>query len=129
MRAEVIDRQLRLTLKTGGSTFGLDGTDCSKRDQGYSVSIFPRYGKVVNGKLLERELELYWIDRESLQVFHREDLALGTWYDEQEDKTYLDIVVIVDHKERALELGRQYHQKAIWDFKNKEEIFLKRLTK
>lgn len=123
---KLIDRQLEVTLKNGGSTFNSIGIDFTERCQGYAVSIFPEHGVVVEGKIDRKDLEFYWKSILPLRAFSAQKLAVGTWYSGREDKTYLDISMIVDNKERAILLGLMNNQKAIWDFGKKEEIFLNR---
>jgi hypothetical protein len=50
------------------------------------------------------------------------NVSIGTWYDQETDTTFLDISFTTTDRERAIELGRQFNQKAIYDLNALEEI-------
>jgi len=49
-------------------------------------------------------------------------LAIGTWLDAEDGRTYLDIVVIVAERELAVSEGRKYNQIGIFDLRRKKLI-------
>jgi len=49
---------------------------------------------------------------------------VGVWVAEKEQRIYFDVTEHVESLSDALYKGAQRKQKAIWDCKNKEEIFI-----
>ncbi len=49
---------------------------------------------------------------------------IGIWTDKSAKVVYYDITVRKRYLEHALELARQYNQKAIWDIANNKAIYL-----
>lgn len=61
--------------------------------------------------------------KENMEIIKGLDSAyLGAWIDE--GITYIDISVLVENKEDALELGKINNQLAIYDLKNNKSIYL-----
>ena len=61
--------------------------------------------------------------KENMEIVKGLDNAyLGAWIDE--GITYIDISVLVENKEDALELGKVNNQLAIYDIENNESIYL-----
>lgn len=46
---------------------------------------------------------------------------MGTWFDEESGKTYLDISATVPHK-NAIDLGKQYNQKEVFNLETKKPV-------
>lgn len=55
---------------------------------------------------------------------HNEINAFGGWYDRESGKYYYDATIIVEDKDKAIEIGRLNNQLAIFDLANLEEIRL-----
>lgn len=61
--------------------------------------------------------------KENMEIVKKLDNAyLGAWIDE--GITYIDISVLVENKEDAMELGKVNNQLAIYDIENNESIYL-----
>lgn len=103
-----------------GSTFTLDGRNMAGQDKA-SVSIFPDRSKVVEGDITKEDLSSYIEDNKKVFEGNEDVLAVGTWFDSGSNQTYIDISATLD-REIAINLGKQYNQKAVWDLKSNEEI-------
>ena len=103
-----------------GSTFTLDGINQAGQEK-TSVSIFPERSKIVEGDISAEDLEAFVKDNNDLFEGNEDVISVGTWFDANDNKTYIDVAATVD-KEVGIELGKQYNQKAVWDLKNMEEI-------
>ena len=109
----IIDR----TEKNGGATYhGADGF--LKGSKKYSVSIYPSRSTVVD-ELTTTELERF-IGR-NVDILSHDDNSLGTWKDES-GKVWMDVVRTIDNRERAIELGIENNQIAIYGLENGELI-------
>ena len=107
--------------KNGGSTFSLDGKDMSGQPKA-SVSIFPERTKLVEGETVtEEDIDSFVEENKDLFEGNEDVLTVGTWYDSESGKTYIDVITVTD-KESAVKLGRQYNQKAVWDLEFSKEI-------
>jgi hypothetical protein len=49
---------------------------------------------------------------------------IGVWYDKDKDVTYVDGVEHVTDLIKAIQLGREYNQDAIYDIAHKSEIYV-----
>jgi hypothetical protein len=107
-----------------GSTYTLDGVDQAGKPKA-SVSIFNERSEVVDGEMTEAELtqklqEFYEKNKDILEG-NEDILAIGTFYDAESGKTYIDISSVLD-KEVATELGKEYNQISVWDLQFMKEI-------
>lgn len=93
----------------------------------YAVSIYPDREVRISGKILSQNDVLQFISKNSdifrEDIFLRDDVALGTWYHDA-GISYLDVVVVTTSKAKAIKLGRQHQQLAIFGLKNLETISL-----
>jgi|13_taG_2_1085334.scaffolds.fasta_scaffold00069_5 hypothetical protein len=103
-----------------GSTFKLDGTNAAGQP-GSSVSIFPERSEVFDGELTEEKLEAFKEANKDLLDGNGDILAIGTWFDAKSGQTYLDISSVVDEAS-AVELGKQYNQKSVFNLQTFEEV-------
>lgn len=55
---------------------------------------------------------------------HSPERIVGYWFDEAEGQGYFDIGYNVNTERQAVELAKTYNQKAYWDYKHKDAIFL-----
>jgi len=103
-----------------GSTFSLFFG--SQADQPLFVySPFPELAAVISEDLTRAHLMEYIIGRlEVLKLDPR--MAIGTWLDTEDGRTYIDIVVIVPEKELAVSEGRKYNQIGVFDLRRKKLI-------
>ena len=49
-------------------------------------------------------------------------LYLGGWF--KDNKFYLDISIVENNREKAINIGKYYNKKAIYDIENKTNIYL-----
>ena len=116
-----VDDQLSAHKEFGGSTFTIEGGNQIGQPKG-SVSIFPDRSKIISGREITKEdIEAFISENKDLFDGNEDILAIGTWFDEESNQTYLDISAVVG-KDKAVELGKQYNQKAIFDLEAVEEI-------
>ena len=103
-----------------GSTFTPDGKNLIGQKK-VSVSIFPERTKIIDGDPTEQDLNQFREDNKDLLEGNEDVLAIGTWFDPESGKTYLDISAAVA-KEPGKKLGKQYNQKGVFDLETKETI-------
>lgn len=85
--------------------------------QGYMVSLQGYEKKCKTEQEIEKAI------MENMEIIKGLDNAyLGAWIDE--GITYIDISVLVDNKEDAMQLGKVNNQLAIYDIQNNESIYL-----
>lgn len=58
----------------------------------------------------------------NMALLHDPRLSIGTWHNDKENSTYLDVVVVLPSRAEAESLGQQYDQQAIFDLFEKKEI-------
>lgn len=116
---------LNLHKKNSGSTYNIKNGDLGGT-KNYSVSIYPERSKIVSGNLSDDEKKFKSTINDYLKS--NSDLlsdsrnSVGTWYDKDANQTYIDVSTTIPSKRQAIELGKQYNQKAVFDLKNFEEI-------
>lgn len=115
----VADMALAAHMENGGSTTHLRWGDLSGVPL-YVVSIYPDLGLIKEGKEIDREEMKGFIERH-MDLFADPRVCFGTWFNEDDGKTYIDINVVLADKEAAIELGRQYNQIAIFNLASFEE--------
>jgi hypothetical protein len=47
---------------------------------------------------------------------------IGGWYNKDNDKCYIDKVIVTSNKNYAIQLGKKYKQISIYDLKTKKEL-------
>ncbi len=102
----------------GGSTTALDG---SVPTGGYVVSPYPDVEEkhpYLTKNILESYIYAY--KYRLAQTKH----YLGTWLDETTSMTYLDVVIVVETLEQAIQIAKRYNQKAIYDLEKGETIYV-----
>ena len=119
---ELKDIKIMEIINNGGATLNKDYNNFSS-SVGYMVSIKGQEVQVNKNDIqgIKREIEK---KREFIQ--NKKGLYIGLWL--EDDIMFVDVSVhIVDYLE-ALEVGRNNDQKAIFDLKNEESIYLNYLT-
>jgi hypothetical protein len=113
-------KKILLTYKEG-ATFGLDFTP-KQFSKGFAVSLtnnsILKWDEKSNREL-KKEVEKI---REMAKGLNLKKYFLGWWVNK--DKGYLDLTIIIKKKDLAMELGKIFGQKAIYDFRNKKVIFI-----
>ena len=113
---------IKKIINNGGATLDKDLKDFSS-NVGFMVSIKGQEAKVNKNDIkgIEREIEK---KREFIK--NKKGLYVGLWL--EDDVMFVDVSIhIVDYLE-ALEVGRENDQKAIFDLKSNESIYLNYIT-
>lgn len=112
----IIDRHL----KFGGSTTVISTGQDMMGAQAYAVSIFKDRELVVLGNANAPTVAKYIRANDDLLSDPRN--ALGTWFNNEDGNTYLDISVLVPRMQDALQLARKHGQIAIFDLRTGTNI-------
>ncbi len=106
--------------KTDGSTFSLYHGNMAGQPY-YSVSIFPDLSKTIIGKQITiDDLKKFIKPYEGLA--RNKNIGIGTWYNPDENKTYLDFVTLVSDEKVAIDLGKRYNQIGLFNLGKMEYI-------
>ena len=87
----------------------------------YAVSLYPDRTAFIPGQQIPIALLTTFIQANQALLEHARN-AVGTWYNREEDITYLDITTLVVEREEAIRLASRYNQVAIHDLKQQVEI-------
>jgi hypothetical protein len=110
---DAVEQILNLHEQSGGATFSLYFASQSGQRL-YSVCIFPERSRIVPGRKISSETLAAYI-RANSALLADPRCCIGTWYNTDTDRTYLDISVTVTNKKLALSLARRYNQEGIFD--------------
>ena len=94
------------------------------KDPLYNVSIYPDPDRAVilpAGQKLTHERVAQFI-ADNRDLLKDPDNSVGTWINDEDGKTYLDISISTPDIKFAKFAGEKYNQKAIWDLKAMENI-------
>jgi len=97
----------------GGSTFSLQSGDLSG-ERLFAVSLFPERTRRVAGPTLSAALILRYIERNA-DLLRDPRVSVGTWFDEEQGVTFLDVSVTLPERTAAEALARRYNQIGIYD--------------
>lgn len=114
-----------LSQANDGSTFNPTRGGDMAGHRRYAVSLFPNRSLEVAGPkeaLTPDIVAKYIADNHDLLTRGRGRLAVGTWYDKDAGKWYVDITATPRSRAHAIYLGKKYNQKAIFDLSKFEEI-------
>lgn len=113
------DEMYQHTMKEGGSTARrgmLGGMKHRTYKSGYQVALGREYEQAVNPN--PKDFKKAYTKAQK-QVGKRD---LGTWMDTSINKIVIEPSEVLSDKQRALKIGRQRKQKAIYGFKEKKEF-------
>ena len=116
---QVVDMALSSHNEYNGSTTHFRWGDLSGIPL-YVVSLFPDLGVIKEGKEISRQ-ELTEFIKRNYELFKDPRVCLGTWYNEADGNTYIDINVVMADKEKAVALGKKYNQISIFNLETFEE--------
>ena len=88
-----------------------------------AVSLYPERTVRINGDEIPSEL-IAGFYRQNADLFQDPRLILGTWYNADEDITYLDIAVVFPQRQEAVSLALTYNQIAVYDLAQEAEVSL-----
>jgi len=103
-----------------GSTHDIQGNNLA-----FQKSLFSVGGVVsveMDGNLTDDLLQKFIDDNREVLETADGRIAVGTWWDSEAKKTWLDITTILDNRESAVQLGTDRNQISIFDLENMEEI-------
>ena len=86
---------------------------------GFAVGVEDGHGTVIDGKTITPQDILDFIDSHQ-ELLNKPNNFIGTWYDEQTQKTYIDVSTAVATEQEAHKLGRANNQYEIFDLKRDE---------
>ena len=121
---EIADTHNSGSVDEGGSTVNAVHGNLGGRQGNYSVSVFPEFSWQTPGRMITPEQVAEYEARLRAQGVDPSspNLSIGTWYNKETNETYFDLAITTTNRERALALGFQYNQVAIFDLGNFEEI-------
>src|SRR5690606_5558071 len=114
--AEIVTR---VTHATNGATFNVRYGNMAGKPY-YAVAVYPQLEEVIDGLPTREQIEEFI--RKHWRLLQQPENSIGTWYNEADGKTYLDISRTVPSVDKALELGKKHRQIAIFDLNRFEEI-------
>lgn len=100
----------------GGVTWNLSKGNMAGTDN-YAVSIYPDRAQILDGADFDT-VEEYILSNSDL--LENSENSFGAW--SHDGKVYLDVVATIPDINKAVELGKQHNQIAIWGLKNGEQI-------
>jgi len=105
---------------TGGATFSLRHGNMANKPY-RSVSIFPDITHTIPGKEIDAKTIKNFVSR--YEGLAKEiNIAIGTWYNEGDGRTYLDFSVLIEDLGTAKNLAKKYNQIGIFNLENMEYI-------
>lgn len=117
----VAEMSATLHAKSHGSTVSTTEGNLLGRPL-FAVSIYPQKS-IALSKALTRDLAFAFAILNA-DLLLLSDHALGTWFDSERNRHVLDVVVCVPLLNRAISLGLDHGQRAIFDLKEAREISL-----
>ena len=105
-------------IKNEGATLDYNYNDF-KSDRGYMVSIKGQEVKVDKNNIEEIKKE---VEKKREFIGNKKGLFIGLWLDNE--VMYVDVSVHIVNYLKALEVARNNEQKAIYNLKNKDNIYL-----
>lgn len=118
---EAAEKVAEETLKQGGSTYNIADNKPVGRSAMFGVSLYPERSVILDPNELNADHIRQFIvaNADLLKDKHNN---VGTWFDKDSGKVYLDVTVGVPDRNLAVFLGQQTNQKAIWDSAQAREI-------
>lgn len=123
---ETVKAEVKSYVEKEGSTFK-DGQDLIGTTN-IAVSIFPDkdIGVIITGKLSEEQMtkELAKFREKHKEILKDPNVAVGTFFDAEENKTYIDIAAIIpkEQKEKAIQFGKDFNQRSVFDLEELKTI-------
>lgn len=119
-----VDEQARQLLvlhrANGGATFNRYLGDLAGAKL-FAVSLYPDRSVVIDSPQPPLPLLREYVVN-NLDLLQDPRVAVGTWFDEEDGKSYLDLSATVPDRQQAIELGSRYNQISIFDLGQMEDI-------
>jgi hypothetical protein len=91
--------------------------------EGFPVGIGEE--EILNGKEITPET-IQQFELDHAEALSQPNRQVGTWYDEAEGKTYLDVIEIAKTEEDAIKLGEEHNELAVYNLATGETISLRK---
>lgn len=114
---EVTRKVRRAHSQYGGASIHLYFGDL----EGHMLLAVSLYPERTSGRELPSEL-IAGFCRQSHALLQDPRLVVGTWYNSDEDVTYLDVTAVFVERQEAISLAEAYNQIAVYDLKEHSEI-------
>lgn len=118
---KIVSTVLDLHAKNGGSTFTpAENRSRTGGEEAYVVSIYPERSQALKDAPTAAQMGEFVT--KNWDLLRDPKNSIGTWHDKDSGQHYVDVSVVTPDRKRAIDLGKQYNQKAVWDLKNSEAI-------
>jgi hypothetical protein len=104
----------------GGATFSLHHGNLVGQKL-FALSIYPERSEQFIGRSIPRDLLVAFVGR-NLDLLADPRVSVGTWSNDEDGHTYLDIVVAVPSRQRAIALAKRYNQVGAYDLERRSFI-------
>ena len=105
----------QLHAENGGATFSLHDGNRAGHPL-FAVSLFPERTRRFPGSRLPIAMVERYIQR-NLDLLQDRRVCVGTWFDEDQDVTFVDVSLTLVDQGEAEEIARRYNQIAIYDLR------------
>lgn len=96
-----------------GGGFTLDVIGGSRVAEGFAVSVYPEREQRLTGRVVWHDLMAY--TRANIDLLRKPGVRLGAWHDAGTGVVFLDVVLVLESRERACALGVAHGQVAVFD--------------
>lgn len=117
---EIAQQVKQLHDANGGATFNLAQGKSLVGEPYYSVSAYPDRSLILDHAPSEQELSNYI--HKNIDLLSKPENSVGTWFNPEDKKHYLDVSITEPDRAKALQLGAKHGQLAIFDLKNLDTI-------
>ena len=109
---------------TGSTINSVHGNLAGGTTANYSVSVFPELSTPIPGRKVTAEQIRDFAEkaRKAGIDTNHPNISIGTWYDPEAKATTLDVVMTTSNRQAAIDLAKQYNQKAIFDLQALVEV-------
>lgn len=87
----------------------------------FAIAVFPHRSTKIKARFLHEEFVRQFV-MDSCHLITTPNVAIGTWYSDEEGVTYLDVCVVENDLDRAVMVGERFNQIAIFDLSGGHEI-------
>lgn len=123
---KLADRVWEKTFANGGATYSVFAGDRGG-NKGYAVAVYPEREVIIPAEEFTPEMMQAYVAQNQDLLTKDPKANVGTWLNNESGMVHLDVVNVLPSLEKAVEMGEKNNQLAIFDLKNFEEIWLKRL--
>lgn len=123
---EVLECTNYYLLNKDGFTFKIDSKDPGKvevPEKGFVTAVTPLV--MDDAKIDINTVISYVLKNPKIEILGKEyDLHIGGWFDEEEDDFVVDLSIVLNNEEDAIEIGKLTNQKAIYSIEGVASIYL-----